>query len=376
MAGQGQQAVMAEFRARKKQELLNTLGLGNQNPYSNYSPNVLDPIGISTPAYQRGGIGFRYGIMPNDNQIDQYVQQQVEAGMGPPDPGSSAMPGPAGTAKTAAQLAAESGATPGSELFQKLISSFQSKIDEANKANIKRYDEGHGELSDLRSRNQGRVQNWGVAATADLDERMQEALGAQKASLASHGLDSSTILPAFQGRVARDTAREAQRISEMRDSRASQYDTNDTNNLVGFVERRNDVAPDYGQLINLATQYGQSGQGQGLDAVKDEIAGLRRDAANRYQPMTQLPFYGPTSQGPQFVNMFGNAGASPVPQFGDYGYHWENQRLRDRKRVAPAPKPGPILQKFDEHYQDPTNKILSRPMYPRRDISMTERGYA
>jgi hypothetical protein len=53
----------------------------------------------------------------------------------------------------------------------------------------------------------------------------------------------------------------------MRDSRASDYDTRDTGNLVGFIERREDTGPDYTQLLTMAQQNALAQQ-QALEREK------------------------------------------------------------------------------------------------------------
>lgn len=322
-------------RQELRNNLLASLGLGPNmrrsamDPLGASSPNVMDPFGISSPSMQ--GYNFRRGVMPSETEINRYLDSlapykkpkfgpspvsamQRKAGFGRQDK--------LGRDRQAAQLAEESGATPGSSLFNQLVESYKSKIDEANAANEKRYAEMHGELTDLRTRNQDRVGNWGIAAQADIDERMQTALGNQRAELAARGLQNSSILPAFEGQVAQRTAREQQRVSEMRDERASEYDTRDTNNLVGAVERREDVAPDYNNLIQLAMKYGESGQGQGMAALQGQIEGLKQQLASggrrRYQPMNQLPMMpGPVGGAPVFLNtadFFGFGGQRQVPQ--------------------------------------------------------------
>lgn len=303
------QAQNADMRQRVARNARATVGLGNTNPYSQSAPNVIDPLNMSAPGLKSafGGVGLTYGVTPNDAQIDAMFRQQYGS------PAVARRMG-GGSGANAASMASSMGASPGTELFAKLVQSFQDKIDEANAANDARYNEALGEATDLRSRNQDRVQNWGVAASQDIDERMKETLSNQRAHLASRGMLNSTIMPSFEGRVARDTAREQQRVSEMRDSRASQYDSSDTERRMGILERREDVAPSYEQLINLATQYGQSGMGQGMDAVRAEIAGLRNQVNNQgYQRMSGPPSYGPLG-GVQMIDAQSFYGPS-MPRF-------------------------------------------------------------
>ena len=130
-------------------------------------------------------------------------------------------------------------------LIESLAQRFQFEQDRANYENQRRYDEGHGELSTLRNRNSERVKNWGKASKADLEERFSQNLADVTANLSGRGLGNSTIVSAFEAKNARDLAREQQRLSETVDDRASRYDSTDTRSLVDFVERRDDVGPDF-----------------------------------------------------------------------------------------------------------------------------------
>lgn len=165
-----------------------------------------------------------------------------------------------------------------------------NKLAEANAANQARYDQGLGELGDLRSRNSERVQNFGKAAKADLEERFSQNLANVTANLSSRGLGNSTILPAFEAKNARDLAREQQRLSEMVDDRASRYDTSDTNNLVGFVERRDDIGPDLSAINELALRMGQSGMMGGGDFMGGEA---QQPAAPTEQTLESIGYQRP-----------------------------------------------------------------------------------
>ncbi len=234
--------------------------LHHRSPYSN--PNQ--------------GFSLQSGRMPSDTDVSNFVnkvmggnpyEKALKAGGAanvaavPSAPVTRGYGGGFGTAATAA------GSTPvglpqsdPTQLFERMMLSAQGKMDEANAANIQRYDEGKGELGDIRGRNQDRATNWGIAASQDIDERMKNALLDSEASLAARGLGGSTIQDAFRMDEAQKTAREQQRISEQRDSRASDYDTRDTSSLVNFIERRNDVGPDYMQLMQMAMQHGLAQQ--------------------------------------------------------------------------------------------------------------------
>jgi hypothetical protein len=229
------------------------------------------------------GESFQTGVAPSDYDVQRFInasggnpyEKRIKTMLATTDSATAPNGGPGGlnVAGTAQPL------PDPTQMFQQMMAAQQGKLDEANAANIKRYDEGHGELTGVRTRNQDRVQNWGKAASADIEERMQEALLDSEASLAARGLGGSTIQDAFRLRKARDVANEQQRISEMRDSRASEYDTRDTGNLVGFVERREDTGPDANMLLQMAMQFGQ-GQQQ-LQAQKEQQARLDKLLADR-----------------------------------------------------------------------------------------------
>jgi len=159
------------------------------------------------------------------------------------------------------------------DLFADFLEETERLKDEANAANIERYDEGKGELTTLRDRNMERVANWGEAAQGDLEERMEESLGTNKASLSAKGLGGSSVIPAFAGRNARDTARETQRISEQVDDRSAKYDMQMTGNLVNFIKERNDIPPDYASFAQLAEKFGLGNEGQGFDRLANQKPG-------------------------------------------------------------------------------------------------------
>lgn len=326
------QARSADYRNQMRRQLLQRVGLGNENPYSTYRPNVMDPLGASTPAYQRGGLSLRYGIMPTEADVDSYVTanggnpytkklisqaNRVNSGQ------RIAPPGPAAPAAPVAP------AEP--DLFTQAYEAALADSQRAREENLKRYDEVKGMYGDLAQRNMGRIDNWGRVQEQLNQDRATQALGNQRAMLASRGLQNSTIAPAFEARNQRDLALVQQDLSERRDDRAVRYDSADTERLGGFIERRNDTGPDMGALMQLALEYGKSGNGEGLKAVQDEIDGLRRQMATRgqrggsgYQPFYNVPRYGQQGAPPVFLGAnaltggFGG-GQRPVPQVEYYG---------------------------------------------------------
>jgi hypothetical protein len=286
----------------------------------NYSAHAyMGPNGVT---HQRPGeFSIRGHQMPQDAEVTKYIEftggnpylKKMDMLKRATGAAQSMMGGLGGTPGSVGAAAPDP-----SEMFKQVMASAQGKMDEANAANIARYDEGHGELSGVRARNQDRVQNWGHAASEDVNERMQEALDQQTAQLNATGIGNSNVLPAFQQRNARDNAREQQRISEMRDSRASEYDTRDTGNLVGFVERREDTGPDYNSLLSMAMQHGLAQQQQQNTVAdreyRDKLLALQQQQAN-----SGTGGRGVGVPGPQGGVMPFWAGANPVQLAGMMG---------------------------------------------------------
>lgn len=302
-----------QYLAEARTMLRNASGVNTRNGRMNPLgiQNVLDPLGLSSNSPRQGGVRTAYGTTPSEADVVR-VATQLSGGW---KPGQRRRGGgrQAGIVRRGGSAAdSRRGGAEEVSALEALKNSFESRINEANKANLDRYNESHGELTDVRTRNQDRVGNWGKAAEADIDERLREAAGNVAANLAARGLGNSNIQGAFDLRAARDAARERQRVSEMRDDRASQYDTRDTNNLVNLIGQRNDIAPDYSLLVNLADRMGQA------DALK--AFNEQRAAQPSYTPQ---PYYGVpnyTSPGgaymraPQTVNLFAGA-MNNLPQF-------------------------------------------------------------
>jgi hypothetical protein len=244
--------------------------LNHRSPYSN--PNQ--------------GFSLQSGRMPSDTEVSNFVNKVMGG-----NPYEKALKnGGAATSTPAATVPAKRGygggfGTPGSggtsgggggssapqaepnQLFERMMMAAEGQMNSTNAANEFRYGQGIDLLSGVGERNQSRAQNLGIAQSQDIDERMKNALLDSEASLAARGLGGSTIQDSFRMAEAQKTAREQQRISEMRDSRASDYDTRDTGNLVGFIERREDTGPDYMQLMQMAQQHGLAQQ-QALEREK------------------------------------------------------------------------------------------------------------
>lgn len=241
----------------------------NYFPQRNYSAG-----GFSKPDQTRPGtLNVQFGVTPSDYEVSQNLMRLGLAGGSPSRPRQSPKPpmNPAG-----AQAAPAAPAGP--SLFEKLVADAQAKEDEANRQNQLRYDQVLGNQNDLRGRVMGEVDNWGGVQSKLNDEKAAEALKSIKADMAARGIANSNVTPAFQQRNARDLALVQQDLSERKSDRRIGYDTALTQDQNAFIERRNDIGPDQNALLQLALQYGQSGNGTGtLPQAPQPAAPKRRE---------------------------------------------------------------------------------------------------
>jgi hypothetical protein len=218
--------------------------------------------------YPRRGLNLKYGERANDKQLDAFIAQQK--GRRGPNRGLAATPktvtSPGGARRRGdvTRAANTQQKKEAETALEKFFREAEEKIEEANNANESRYNQIMGDLDARYNRVMDRIQNFGHAARADLQERAAEALGNIHANLSARGLGNSTVLAAFQQRNARDLAREQQRLSETVDTRAMNADMQMTADKAGFMERREDVAPDWGQIQEMAMKYGLGNEGRGF----------------------------------------------------------------------------------------------------------------
>ena len=144
----------------------------------------------------------------------------------------------------------------------KFFDEARKMIDKTNLKNEERYEEILGDLTTRYDHAMARISQFGGSARADLEERAAEGLGNIQAQLSARGLGNSTIMASFMQRSDRDLAREQARISEQQAMREVETGAQLSGDMAAFKERREDVAPDYMGLMELANKYGRGGGGQ------------------------------------------------------------------------------------------------------------------
>lgn len=283
----GRQEQQKNFREQKRKQLHEILAVDSDQGWMNGAGSKFSSDttarGRARPDYQKeaGGLRLKYGVAPNDSQLDQWIKQNGGYPSGTNKGLMNNKPGSTSNRKHQVSKAAELSKVKAAKTdLEKFFESAEKKVLEANDANRKRRDTILKDLDDRYNRVMDRIGNFGVAARADLQERSAEALGNIQANLSARGLGNSTIMASFMQRNQRDLAREQQRVSEMVDTRAMNADMKMTSEKTGFLERINENAPDYNQLMNLAAKYGEGNAGQGFNAGGQQQGGLAQGAVN------------------------------------------------------------------------------------------------
>jgi len=142
-------------------------------------------------------------------------------------------------------------------------SDYQRKFDEANAANEARYGqimEGYGGLHD---RVLGGIENLGQDQIAESRRAYDQSLASTNAQMATRGLAGTTVGASIkQGtdRGYQDAVRGIQESAQMRKAGA---DMSITTGKLGAIERREDIPPDFNNLMMLTQGMASGGYGQG-----------------------------------------------------------------------------------------------------------------
>jgi len=268
-------------------------------------PNITAGGQALAPQSFPGTMNVQFGMTPTDAEVKANLMR-LGLGGGP----APRQAQPAATMPVGVQAAPA--APAGSSMLDKLIDNSQEREDESNYQNQLRYDQVLNNQNQLYGRTMGEVDNWGNVQKQLNDEKAAETLSAIKADMAARGIANSNVTPAFQQRNSRDLALTQQDLSERKSARRIGYDTALTQDQNAFIERRNDVGPDQNALMQLALQYGQSGNGTGTLPAQSTPA-----PQPRYQPQQNAPVGGVSSQ--QAAMMAGALQNNFMGQMGGFG---------------------------------------------------------
>lgn len=171
------------------------------------------------------------------------------------------------TAKSA--LSQSSGARGGTG---SLSQSIQEQFEKANAANEARYaairggesdiDAAQGGYKGLRDRSLGYVDAISNQQEQDAERQAQQRSSAVKQGLYSAGMSGTTVAPTLQMGQDRERDAEIRRIQDAKMQQRLGTDIGTTGEGLRFMERREDVAPQYGmyaQMLQNQAQYGGVG---------------------------------------------------------------------------------------------------------------------
>lgn len=134
---------------------------------------------------------------------------------------------------------------------QSLMSSMQNAYDQARTANLKRYDEIMGGYDTLYGDTMQSFENTGTQARIDISDAYKRNTAAGMQSLVSSGLYGTTTASALNLQAGRGEAAENARLTErLAESQRNAMISQKTGKL-DFMERREDIYPDYGQYAQL-----------------------------------------------------------------------------------------------------------------------------
>lgn len=198
--------------------------------------------------------------------------------------------------------------SPNDILMQLLTEAERERL-AAKQANIDKFDRGDMMFQDRTKQVMNEIANWGEAGKIDLNERARDTIHTQLAQNAATGLGNSSLEAALRQRNAMDLAREQLRHSENISNRKASSYADLTKDHADFVERRDDIPPDLGQIYALAQQLGQSGNGQGYGGQNVVMATGERSPVGQRPQMTpwgpvQPASYYPQGRAPVHDNIF------------------------------------------------------------------------
>jgi hypothetical protein len=177
-------------------------------------------------------------------------------------------------------------------LVDNLIAQFQDQQQRANDANMQRYQQGL-DILDRRIEMEGQEGTFMKATEAGLARGKSQAVASGTQSLVSSGLASTTqaagLGKKYEEEVGAPTRLKAADISAQRLSQSLM-------DKVGFIERREDVGPSYGDIAGLAKSIGAG------SAARTSSGPRRAGTGKLINPANSVPHV------TMFQQMFGSHG--------------------------------------------------------------------
>lgn len=195
-------------------------------------------------------------------------------------------------------------------------SDYQKKFDAANAANEARYKqilEGYG---GLRDRVLGGMENLGQSQLTDAKRLYDQSLAGTTAQMASRGLGGTTVGASIRQGTDRNYQDAIQGIQESVQARKAAADYDITSGKLGVMERRDDVHPDFNNLMALTEGMASGGYGQGYGGgYGQSYGGYGQGYGGGYAPIFNMNEYmGQSSFNPYESVAAGMLGHTPEKQ--------------------------------------------------------------
>ena len=168
------------------------------------------------------------------------------------------------------------GSSGGNNPLADVLSQYQQAMDDANAANDLRYQQGMNMLGDRYTRGMGYLDNAGQQEGADIRQDYHNLGTRIDQDLISRGLSGTTIRPTQQMGVQRELSSSLGRMNERLAQQKVATDAQLSGDIAGFLERREDQAPDISQMLALMQAAGQGGGygGNGYRGGASSMAGV------------------------------------------------------------------------------------------------------
>lgn len=222
-----------------------------------------------------------------------------------------------------------------------LAAEFQKKMDEANAANEARYQQILGGYGTFETDIMGRIgQRYGQRAT-DIKRAGFEKEAAMRQDAVSRGLAGTTMPRAPAYGIHRETQGLLSELEDMKLGQEIGALAGIRGGKFGVMERKSEIAPDYGMLLRLAQGLGEAGgQGRGVFAAGHRpVVGVGVGAGAGGGGAPPLP---PGDPGWNFGG--GAPGAAPG---GGQPAGMGGFRPRPALPAEPMPRPGEFPSRYD-----------------------------
>lgn len=144
-----------------------------------------------------------------------------------------------------------------------VMQQYQDAFDESKKANEDRYQQGVGGYQNRYDRGMGYLDQLGRQEAKDIGQDYDNLQSRVDQNMVSRGLTGTTIAPTMRMGVQREYGGAIGRLNERLANQRLNTDAQLSGDLLGFVERREDVGPDYNQMLALMQAVGAGGDGSG-----------------------------------------------------------------------------------------------------------------